>query len=51
MSQEPILETKYPDTENLSRAQRDMIIFQTIEKLANEVERLRKEVQIIKDKI
>ena len=50
MSQE-LLETKYPDMENLSRAQRDMIIFQTIEKLANEVERLRKEVQIIKTKI
>ena len=49
MSQEP--EPKNPDMAGMSRAERDAILLEALNALTNEVERMRKIVEIIKTKI
>ena len=51
MATEPNLEPQNPDMETLSGSKRDTIILEAINRLANEVERLRKEVEKVKSKI
>ena len=51
MSQEPNLETKYPDMKTMSRAERDNYIFQALEQMGNELARIAKIVAEIKQKI
>ena len=51
MSTEPNYESKFPNMATLSRAERDQIVLNALEVIANELNRLSKKVEEIAKKV